>query len=74
MRRLLSTWLWMLGLSLALGLAVGTCVRREAERPATFIGGAPAARPGPAAAVARPDAAGVRPPWARPSASKPEAS
>jgi len=40
MKGLLKTWLWMLALSLAVGLAIGTCVRRDAERPATFIGGA----------------------------------
>lgn len=40
MKGLLKTWLWMLALSLAIGLAIGTCVRRDAEQPATFIGGA----------------------------------
>jgi len=30
--------LWMLGLSLALGLALGTCIRREAEAPARYLG------------------------------------
>jgi len=44
MKRLLTTWLWLLGLALALGLAIGTCVRREAERPATYIGDAPTER------------------------------
>ncbi|MBW2313341.1 MAG: hypothetical protein JRH10_04045 [Deltaproteobacteria bacterium] len=39
MKGLLKTWLWMLALSLAVGLAIGTCVRRDAEQPATFIGG-----------------------------------
>lgn len=38
MKTLLKTWLWMLALSLAVGLAIGTCVRRESERPATYIG------------------------------------
>ena len=40
MKGLLKTWLWMLALSLAVGLAIGTCVRRDAERPHTFIGSA----------------------------------
>ncbi|NNL64881.1 MAG: hypothetical protein HKP30_01435 [Myxococcales bacterium] len=31
---------WMLALSLALGLAIGTCVRRDAEAPARYIGSA----------------------------------
>lgn len=39
MKRLLRAWLWMLIASLAFGLALGTCVRREAERPETYIGG-----------------------------------
>jgi hypothetical protein len=37
-RRLLRAWLWMLLVSLAIGLAIGTCVRREAEGPARYIG------------------------------------
>ena len=44
MKGLLKTWLWMLALSLAVGLAIGTCVRRESERPATYIGDASPAR------------------------------
>ena len=41
MKALLRTWLWMLALSLAAGLAIGTCVRREAERPVIYMGSAP---------------------------------
>jgi len=38
MKRLLRTWLWMLALSLVIGLSLGTCVRRQVEQPARYIG------------------------------------
>lgn len=45
--KVLRSLVWMLALSLALGLAIGTCVRRQAEAPARYIGSVEGQRPRP---------------------------
>jgi len=46
MGRFLKSFLSALVLSLLLGIAIGTCVRRQAEAPARFIGSLDAPPPG----------------------------
>lgn len=44
---------WMLVLSLAVGLAIGTCVRRGSEAPARYIGSIDEGAPAPEAFARR---------------------